>query len=590
MAMGPLSSTADAPLVARLVQVALGNEPAEVIIRGARLINVFTEEVEEPGAVALAGGRIASLGPELPGWLGPQTQVVEAAGLFLMPGLIDSHTHLDSIFQLVPYSELALARGNTTAITETGMIAGAWGLPGVQCVLAEARQTLMRVFHLAPSLVPPFPAWETSAGMSAQEIARLLQDSACLGLGETYWPGVIDLDPRPLTTFAAALALGKRVGGHAAGARGARLMAYAAAGVSDCHESTTAEEACARIRLGMMVQVREGIVRREMEAVVPALKDLANSRLVSLVTDLCPLEELVEVGVMNVLAAKAVALGVGPARAVAWCSLNPAQYYGLRGLGAVAPGYLANLVLVEDLVDFRAAQVFLEGRLVAREGLMLETQPRFTYPPEASQTIQSREVALNDLRVPASGPSAKVRVAFAQNGTITRAEEAELAVVEGSVAPDPSRNLLKMAQINRQAPGLELGLGFARGWGLKAGALATTLIWDTCNIFGLGASNAELAFALNRVRQLGGGWVVARGREILAELPLPLAGIISPSPLPEIVARVQACEAALRELGCGLERPFLTAQTFCFTGLPFLRLTNKGLLDVRARRMVEVLL
>ncbi|MBI5524640.1 MAG: adenine deaminase [Desulfarculus sp.] len=588
--MGPLSATPDSAALTRLVRVALGQAPADTVIRGARLVNVFNEQVEEPGAVALAGGRIASLGPELPGWQGPETQVFEARGLYLIPGLIDGHTHLDSIFQLGAYSSLALARGNTAAVSETAMIAGAWGLQGVRAVLAEARQTLMRVFFVTPSLVPPFPQWETSAGMSAGEIVGLLDDPACLGLGETYWPGVIDQDPRPQITFAAALARGKRIGGHAAGARGTRLMAYAASGVSDCHESTTAEEALERIRLGLMAQVREGIVRREMEAVVPALKDLPDSRLVSLVTDLCPLDELVAEGAMNVLAKKAVALGVNPARAVAWCSYNPAQYYGLRGLGAVAPGYIADLALVEDLTDFRAAMVFLEGRLVARDGAMLAEQPAFVYPPEARHTVQSRAVTLEDLRVPASGSEARVRAANAVNGTITREVEALAPVRDGSATPDPARDLLKMAHINRHAPGLEMGLGFATGWGLKAGALATTLIWDTCNIFGLGASDAELALALNRARELGGGWVVARGEQILAELPLPLAGAVSPEPVAEIQRRVEACETALRDLGCIQERPFLTAQTFCFTGLPFLRLTNKGLLDVRARRMVEVVL
>jgi adenine deaminase len=576
--------------VAQLVQVALGKVPAEVIIRGARLVNVCTEQVEEAGAVALALGRVASLGPELPSWQGPQTRVVEAEGLFLIPGLIDAHTHIDSIFQLGPYSDLALARGNTLAITETGMIAGAWGRQGVEAVLAEARQTLMRVYHLTPSLVPPFPAWETSAGLGAQEIVELLDDPACLGVGETYWPGVIDLDPRPLKAFAAALALGKRVGGHAAGARGDRLMAYAASGVSDCHESTTPEEALERLRLGLMVQVREGIVRREMEAVVPVLKDLPDTRLVSLVTDLCPLDELVAEGAMNLLVKKAVALGVPPARAVAWCSYNPAQYYGLSRLGAVLPGYIADLVLVEDLQEFRAKMVFLEGSLVARDGRMLVEQPAFAYPKAALSTIQNRAVTLEDLRVPASGPEARVRAANAVNGTITREVEALAPVLAGSATPDAARGLLKMAHINRHAPGLEMGLGFATGWGITRGALATTLIWDTCNIFGLGASDAELALALNRVREMGGGWVVVEGDQILAELPLPLAGVTSPLPVALIQERVEACEAALRGLGCGHERPFLTAQTFCFTGLPFLRLTNKGLLDVRGRRLVEVVL
>lgn len=588
--MGPLSPTPVPAALARLVQVALGQAPADAVIRGARLVNVFNEEVEEPGAVALAAGRVASLGPELPGWRGPETQVFEAKGLHLIPGLIDAHTHLDSIFQLSAYAPLALARGNTTAVSETSMMAGAWGRRGVEAVLAEARQTLMRVFHVTPSLVPPFPQWETSAGMSADEIARMLDDPACLGVGETYWPGVIDQDPRPQITFAAALAKGKRVGGHAAGARGERLMAYAASGVSDCHESTTPEEALERLRLGLMVQVREGIVRREMEAVVPALKDLPDTRLVSLVTDLCPLDELVDQGAMNLLAKKAVALGVNPARAVAWCSYNPAQYYGLKGLGAVAPGYLADLALVEDLIDFRAAMVFVEGRLVARDGALLVEQPAFVYPPQARQTILSRAVTLEDLKLPAGGAEARVLAAHAVNGTITRPAEALAPVVGGSASPDPARDLLKMAHVNRHAPGLEMGLGFATGWGLKAGALATTLIWDTCNLFGLGASDAELACALNRARELGGGWVVVKGREILAELPLPLAGVMSPEPVEAIQRGVEACEAALRDLGCQHPRPFLTAQTFCFTGLPFLRLTNKGLLDVRARRMVEVVL
>jgi adenine deaminase len=448
----------------------------------------------------------------------------------------------------------------------------------------------MRVYHLTPSLVPPFPAWETSAGLGAQEIVELLDDPACLGVGETYWPGVIDLDPRPLQAFAAALALGKRVGGHAAGARGDRLMAYAASGVSDCHESTTPEEACERLRLGLMVQVREGIVRREMEAVVPVLKDLPDTRLVSLVTDLCPLDELVAEGAMNLLVKKAVALGVPPARAVAWCSYNPAQYYGLTRLGAVLPGYVADLVLVEDIQDFRAKMVFLEGSLVARDGRMLVEQPAFAYPEAALSTIQSRGVTLEDLRVPANGPEARVRAANAVNGTITREVEALAPVLAGSATPDPARGLLKMAHINRHAPGLEMGLGFATGWGITRGALATTLIWDTCNIFGLGASDAELACALNRVREMGGGWVVVEGDKILAELPLPLAGVTSPLPVALIQERVEACEAALRGLGCGHDRPFLTAQTFCFTGLPFLRLTNKGLLDVRGRRLVEVVL
>ncbi|MFZ5586450.1 MAG: adenine deaminase C-terminal domain-containing protein [Thermodesulfobacteriota bacterium] len=588
--MHPVPAPPSAEDIARLVKVALGQAPADLVIRGARLVNVFSESVEPPGALAVAAGRVASLGPELAGWVGPDTVVHDGAGRFLIPGLIDAHTHLDSIFQLGPYSDLALARGNTTAVSETGMIAGAWGARGVRAFLAETEAAPMRVFFVTPALVPPFPALETSAGMSADEIVALLDHPACLGVGETYWPAVTDLDPRPLAAFAAALAMGKRVGGHAAGARQDKLMAYAAAGVSDCHESTTAEEAYARIRLGLMVQVREGIVRREMEAVVPALKDLADTRLVSLVSDLCPLDELVSQGVMNLLAKKAVALGVAPARAVAWCSLNPARYYRLPGLGAAAPGYVADLVLVDDLKDFNASAVFLGGRLVARDGAMLAPTPPLAWPAEARASLRCPAVTVEMLKAPARGERARVRVARAVNGTITRAEEGLAPVRGGSACADPAADLYKMAHVNRHQAGLEMAVGFCSGWGLRSGALATTLIWDTCNLFGIGASDAELAFALNRVRELGGGMAVVTGGEVLAELPLPIAGVTSPEPVAAIQARVEQCEAALRRLGCGLERPFLAAQTFCFTGLPFLRLTNKGLVDIRRRQFVEVVL
>ncbi len=588
--MPPLAKSLDAAGVERLVGVALGRRPADTVIRGARLVNVFSEQVEEPGAVALAEGRVASLGPELPGWVGGETMVIEAPGQYLLPGLIDAHNHLDAIFQLGPYAALALPRGNTTVITETGMIAGAWGQRGVMEVVAEAAAMPMRFFHLAPAMCPPFPELETSAGLGQDEFLSILMDPACLGLGETYWPSVIDLDPRVGPRFAAVQALGKRLGGHAAGARGEKLMAYAASGVGDCHESTTAAEALERIRLGLAVQVREGFIRQEMPAVVPALKDLPDSRLVMLVTDFPPMDELIAEGAMNVLLKKAVALGVPPARAVAWCSLNPARYYGLDRLGAVAPGWLADLVLVDDLQGFKASRVWVEGELAASQGRLLAEPPAYAYPPEARHSIKSPALTLGDLRLPGSGDRARVRVVEAVNGTITREGQAELAVRAGSLEADPAQDVQKIAHVNRQSPELRMALGFARGWGLKRGALASTLIWDTCNVFGVGASDAELLLALNRVREMGGGWVVTEGERVVAELPLPICGVTSPEPIPAIQARAEKCEAALRTLGCPMPRPFLTAQTFCFTGLPFLRLTDKGLMDMRRRELVPVLL
>lgn len=580
----------DAADLDHLVRVALGRAPADTVIRGARLVNVFTETVEEPGAVALSRGRVASLGPELPGWLGPDTQVVAAEGRFLLPGLIDAHTHLDSIFGLSDYAALVLARGDTAAVTETSMIAGAWGARGVDLILAEAAAAPMRLFGLAPPLVPPFPELETSAGYDADSFAACLARPEVLGVGETYWPAVTDGQGRALSQLAAAAAAGKSREGHAAGARGERLTAYAAAGITSCHEATTAAEALERLRLGLAVQVREGFVRREMDAVVPALANLPDTRGVMLVSDLAPLEQIVEAGSLAPLLAKAVALGVPPARAAAWCSLNPARYFGLNHLGAVAPGYAADLWLAEDLVDFRAAAVWLEGRQVAAGGRFLGRAPAFAWPEEARRTMLCPRLDPTDFRVPAAGGRAAVRVIEAAGDTITREAVDEAAVDNGDARPDPARDLLKIAHINRHSTEKKLAVGFCRGFGLRRGALATNLIWDTSNLMVVGASEAEMALAANRVIDMGGGLCVVEGDTVLAELPLSVAGVISPLPMAEVVARSEACEAAAKGLGSSLARPFLTAQTFCFTGLPFIRLTDRGLVDMRARRFVEVVL
>lgn len=574
--------------VTRLAQVALGARAADALIRRARVVNVFDYSISEPVSVALALGRVAALGEEAPGWLGPDTQVFDAAGSYLIPGLVDAHTHLDSIFELGPFAELALASGNTTAVSEMGMMAGAWGAEGLWHFVSAAQASPQRVFFTVPPLVPPFPQWETSAGLDRRGFQELLEHPACLGVGETYWPAITGGEERAAVNYAQAMALGKRLEGHAAGARGSRLMAYAAAGTTSCHESISGEDAAQRLALGLAVQVREGFVRREMAQVVPTLAALPETGQAMLVTDLAEFEELISWGAMNPLLARAVALGVEPARAVAWCSLNPARYFGLERLGAVAPGWVADLVLVADLKEFRAEQVWLEGRLVAQDGKLTVPSPAFAYPPEARQTMQCPPLTAADFAVGAQGRTAVVRVVEAKDATITLEGEATLPIEQGNVRPDPAQGVVKIAHINRQSPELRMAVGFARGWGLSQGALASSLIWDTTNIFVAGASEEEMAVAAEAVRSMGGGWAVARGGEVVASLPLPVAGIISTLPFAEIQRIAETCRAALKQMGCPLARPFLTAQTFCFTGLPFIRLTDKGLVDIRKGVFVEV--
>ena len=579
----------DAAGLSRVVQVALGREQADGLIRDARVVNVFDHTISEPQCVALCQGRVAALGPEAEAWAGPQTQVFEARGRYLLPGLIDAHTHLDALFELSAYADLALASGNTTTITELGMMAGAWGISGCRQIMAAAQASPQRVFFTAPPLVPPFPALETSAGLDRAGFQEILDHPACLGVGETYWPAIIDGEERAAANYAAALAAHKRIEGHAAGARNQKLMAYAAAGTTSCHESISPEDAAQRLALGLAVQVREGYVRREMEAVVPSLAQTPECGQVMLVTDLADLNDLMAWGAMNPLLAKAVALGVSPARAVAWCSLNPARYFGLDRLGAVAPGWVADLLLVEDLTEFRSLAVWLEGRLVAQDNRLLTPAAPFNYDPAARATMRFPALSAEDFRVPASGEEALARVVEVSGATITREGEALLPVEAGNARPDPGQDVVKIAHINRHSPELEMAVAFARGWGLKRGALASNFIWDTTNLFVAGTSESDMAAAAEAVRTMGGGWAVVLDGEVKASLPMPIAGVLAQGSVAEVDQIAEGCRQALADMGCPLERPFLTAQTFCFTGLPFLRLTNKGLVDIRRRAFVEVI-
>jgi adenine deaminase len=327
-----------------------------------------------------------------------------------------------------------------------------------------------------------------------------------------------------------------------------------------------------------------------MDEVVPTLRDLPDTRLVMLVTDLAPLDGLAQKGAMNPLLQKAVALGVKPARAVAWCSLNPALYFGLRRLGGIAPGNWADFWLSSDLEEFKAKKVYLAGQCVAENGVPFALDTRFAYTDMARGTMQGKRPQAGDFAMPSRKRTVKARVLRIVSSTITKEACHELIVENGAVKADPGRDILKMGVYNRHGSASLPALGFVEGWGLKNGALATSLLWDTNNLLVIGASDQEMALAAGRVHELGGGTVVTKGSEIMAQHAMPIAGIISDKNLDQIVREHGDCENALRSLGCGLVNPLLTAQTLCFTGLPFLRLTDKGLVDIKNRTTLEVFL
>ena len=574
--------------VQELIATAQGRKKADVVIENIQLVNVYSREIHPSFSVGISQDRIAYVGPEPDPLIGPKTQVVAGQGKYLLPGFIDAHTHLDSIFTCGAYSPYALATGNTTAITEMAMIANVLGKTGVDWFMEEAGRQPLRIFFLAPALTPPYPELETSQGLSRETFRRILKKPLVLGVGEAYWPQVTGLDPRVMSAYALALRLNKTREGHAAGAREENLMAYAAAGTTSCHEATTLDEALDRLRLGLAVMIREGFVRREFQAIAPIARQGVDLHRMMIVSDLFDPADLVRGRGMNALLARAVELGIDPLVAVQMVTRNVADYYGLRDLGGVAPGKLADLVLVEDLRDFECLQVWVGGRLAVDRGRPLLSSDPFVYPPEARRSFSLSRIDPGILALPAPHPETTVRVVKAVGPTITRESTVRLVSQKGFLEADPGQDVLKMAVFQRLEALPRPALGFAQGIGLKKGAVATSLGWDANNLLVIGVSDREMALAVNRLLDLAGGWVVVAGEQVLAEMPLPIMGLISEEPLPALQRQIEAVEQAFRTLGSDLERPFLTLQTFCFTGLPFIRLTDKGLADIRTKKFLDL--
>jgi adenine deaminase len=571
-----------------IIRTALGESKADVVFRGGLLVNVYSGEILPNLWVAFKGDRIAYVGPPDSALMGDQTKVHDLKGRFILPGLIDGHTHLDGIFSVRNYARYALLYGNTTAVSEVSMIANAAGVEGVESFLKETEGIPLRIFVLAPPLVPPYPELEQSSPFPQKFFYRLLSSERCIGIGETYWPKVVGLEERSLKQYEYSEILKKTREGHAAGAKHTKLIAYAAAGTTSCHEAITAEEALERLRLGMAVMIREGYVRRELEAISGVARQPVDLGNVMIVTDLADPQELIYQGGMNLLLEKAVSLGFDPVKAVQMVTANVARYFGFRDIGGVAPGKIADMVVVDDLKTFHCHQVWTEGRLAAIDGVLKITIETYNYPETSKRAISIGKVSPDIFQIPTHRLGGKIRVVEIVNGTITREIVEQLKAVDGKWVSNPERDILKACVINKRQSISPIPVCFVKGFGIRKGAVATSLTWDTTNILIIGASDSDMAAALNRILSLGGGFVVIKEREVIAQLPLPVFGIISQEPVQNIVPDLAKAEDACRTLGCALTKPFLTLQTLPFTGLPYLRPTDKGLVDIRKETLVSL--
>ncbi len=576
--------------LSNIVQIAQFKAPPDKILKAKGLVNVFTGDSQENVSVGIWKRWIAYVvGRDHPLNVGEGTEVIDLGDTILCPGFIEGHTHVDAGMTLGEFLKYAIPGGATTIVTETAAIASVLGREGVLAFLRNAARQPVSIFVTAPAEIPPYPKFETCHSFSVEDYAEVISHDRVVGMGEVYWKALVDRDKALLEKIAMTFEAGKVVEGHAAGARSDRLGAYIAAGVSSCHESISPQEVLEKRRLGMDVMIRCGYIRDDLAAIAPALEGKPVEGLM-LVSDGYSPKMLIQDGYLNHIARLAVQRGLAPVNVVKMLSLNVARHFRLEKRGGIAPGWLADVIAVKDLEGFEVGFVMSEGEVVWREGRFLKAPKPSKYPKAYRKRITIPEAHEIDFYLWGEKDPTEVRVLVVKTETVTELTTEALSLSEdGNILADPSRDILKICVIYRAARSYPETVGFIKGFGLKEGAVASSLTWDCNNIVVLGPNECDMAAAVNRVRELGGGVVFSLGEEVVVEVPLPLAGITSDKPLNELACEINEMEATLKEMGCPLPRPFLALQTLPFTGLPFYRLTDKGLLDIREKKLIPVI-
>ena len=576
----------------QLMKVALGEAEADLAIVNGSVVNVYTGEVLEGACVLIKGDKIAYVGKDGGKSISSLTRVIDAAGKTLIPGLIDGHAHMDSMYSTSELSRYAVAGGTTTIITEASNIAAVRAYEGIGALIRSGKNQPIKVFVTVPPMVTLSPVTEEHA-ITINELRRLLRRKGVIGLGEPYWGGVVGGNQRVLDLIAETIRMGRKIEGHTAGASSNKLQAYISSGVSSCHEPITAEEAMERLRLGLFIFIREGEIRRDLEAIAKIRDENIDFTRLALSTDGIAPGQLIDDGYMNFVVQKAINLGFNPVLAVQMASIHPARYFGLDHLiGGIAPGKYADIVIIPDLRTIRGECVISNGQVVFQNGRPAVWPKRYKYPSSVRNSVRlAQDFKAEDFAIPVESSRSPVKVRLIDQVTnlVTREGFADMPVSDGQLKPDASQDILKVAAIERSYHTGKRFVGFIRGMGLKHGAIGTSYVWDCGDIIVVGADESDMAQAINRIKGLNGGIVVCAGNRILAEIALPVAGTISTEPMETVAGRLHEIQRAATDLGCNSPDIRTTLAVLSTPAIPFLRICEHGLFNLRQNQFVDLI-
>lgn len=580
--------------MARLVRGAMGEIKADLIISGGKLINVYSGEILDSMEISVLDGRICYVGPSARHTKGSGTEMVDASGCFVSPGLIDGHTHIGHYARPFENLQSFLPHGTTAVVASCDEMATVFGYRGLKLFLDEVERHPLRVYALISMAAPQDPLLCNTATFTDAEIGESLADPRVLGMGEVVsWLRLVQCDEELLGQLHMARRNGQIIHGHTAGARDHKLCAVAAIGISSCHEPIRFEDALERLRLGYWTMLREGSLRQDLEATLPPLIAAGvNLQRLILVTESMSPDDVAESGHMDHVVRRAISLGLAPLQAIQAVTINPATYSGLeQEIGGIAPGRFADIVLIDDLEKCRVREVMIAGKFVARNGVSEVTSAAIELPRDMMHSLRvGMAITPETFKISSSAFTPKIRVMELVNQTITAERIVEVSAPAGTVEASLNDDILKVAMFDRHHGSAKVVFGFLKGLGAKLGAVGLATNLDENTLLVAGSNDYDMARCANALLRAGGGIVIVNGGEILEKIEFPLGGIFSLQPLQEVGSDLRRVQTRLKEMGSSFDKPIFALSFLPFVTLPALRITARGLINAKDRRIVPLFL